>query len=119
MSFTSQVPPCNHNARSRGQFTFFYRILYQSHFLGIPKYDGKNGERGAWWEEDTNEILQILVRKEFSVRETAHSPSVPKSLLQDRLRSMKKRSETKLKPELHWFETALSEEMEVCLVSHE
>jgi len=93
--------------------------LYQSHLLRIPKFEGKYGERGTWWEEDTNEVLQMLMRKEISVRETAHSPSVPKGLLQDRRRGMKKRSEAKLMPELHWFETTLSEDMEVCLVNHE
>jgi hypothetical protein len=82
------------------------------------KIRGKNSERGARREADTYEVLQILVWKEMSVREAAHSPNVPKSLLQDQRRRMKKRSEAKPKPELHWFENTLWEEMEVFLISN-
>jgi len=45
MSFTSQVPPGNHDARSRGQFTLFLTVFYINR-----TYSESQNSRQKWWK---------------------------------------------------------------------
>ena len=74
--------------------------------------------KGKWLEENMKYAMQKVVEGSMSLRKASSQFSVPKSTLQDRIKSIKSGKEVQATPQMGRFQMTFSEHIEGQLVAH-